>query len=104
MTIFSGFTSAVNIENSIFGENPTVDGGQFNVNRELITINNSILQGGFDGSGENIIDDDPLFVDFNNNNYALQEGSPAIDAGNNAAIAGFETDLVGNPRINNDTV
>ena len=70
----------------------------------VVTINNSIVQGGFDGSGKNIIDEDPLFVDFNNNNYALQEDSPAIDAGNNEAIEGFETDLVGNPRINNNTV
>ena len=34
----------------------------------------------------------------------MQAGSPAINTGNNAAIGGIETDLVGNSRIINDTV
>ena len=94
----------VNIENSIFELNPTVEGDQFAIDREFITINNSLVQGGFEGNGENIIDADPLFTDLNNSDFTLQAGSPAIDAGNNASIEGFETDLVGNPRINNETV
>ena len=93
----------VTIENSIFELNPTTDNNIF-AGRDTITVNNSLIQGGFDGAGENIIDADPLFVDLNNNNYALQEGSPGIDAGNNAAIEGINNDLVGNARISNDTV
>lgn len=33
------------------------------------------------GSGPNGISEDPLFVDLNNDDYHLQEGSPCIDAG-----------------------
>ena len=97
-------TPVVNIQNSIFELNPTVNGNLFEIDRERIAINNSIVQGGFDGTGENIIDADPLFVDFNNNNYALQAGSPGVDAGNNAVVEGVNSDLVGNARITNDTV
>ncbi len=103
-TIYVSGDIPVNIENSIFASNPTSDNSIVGGEQESITINNSIVQGGFNGTGENIIDADPLFVDFNNNNYSLQEGSPAIDAGNNAVIEGINTDLVGNPRITNDTV
>lgn len=42
----------------------------------------------------------PLFVDTTAGNFQLQSGSPAIDAGNNAALpAGDTLDLAGNPRI-----
>lgn len=94
----------VRIANSIFELNPTVNGNLFEIDRERIAINNSLVQGGFDGTGENIIDADPQFIDFNNNNYALQESSPGVDAGNNAVIEGVERDLVGNARITNGTV
>ena len=99
-----GDTPIVTIENSIFELNPTVNGNLFEIDRERIAINNSLIQGGFDGTGENIIDADPLFTDLNNSDFSLQAGSPAVDAGNNEAIEGFETDLVGNPRINNERV
>ena len=96
--------TSVNIQNSIFEVNPTTDSNTIAGTQESITVNNSIIQGGFDGAGENIIDADPLFVDFNNNNYTLQAGSPGIDAGNNAAIEGINSDLVGNARISNNIV
>ena len=53
---------------------------------------------------------DPLFVDAANNNYHLQAGSPAIDAGNNSALQQLAnlgwpltTDLDGNPRTQDAT-
>jgi hypothetical protein len=46
--------------------------------------------------GEGCIDEDPLFV--GGGDYRLQEGSPCIDVGNDAAVT-VTTDLDGNPRI-----
>ena len=48
--------------------------------------------------GSNNINSDPLFVDAGNGNFRLQESSPCIDVGNNAAVVG-STDLDGRPRI-----
>jgi hypothetical protein len=49
--------------------------------------------------GGNNIDADPLFANATGGNLRLQLTSPAIDAGNNAAVpAGITTDLDGKPR------
>ncbi|MCC0179565.1 hypothetical protein I4641_21640 [Waterburya agarophytonicola K14] len=103
----SGFP--IDISNSIVYQNPTADGNVFFFEEEgNLTINNSIIQGGFDGSGENIIDTDPLFIDPSNLNFGLQSDSPGIDVGNNSAIQNIpnldNTDFGGNTRIFNDTV
>ncbi len=54
------------------------------------------------GSGtiddHNLIGTDPLFVDAGGDDFHLQAGSPAIDAG--ATIAGVTTDIAGVPRPN----
>ncbi|MCC0176675.1 hypothetical protein I4641_06745 [Waterburya agarophytonicola K14] len=94
----------IEIDNSIVGQNPVGSGEAIVIEDDLITINQSIVQGGFDGAGQGIIDADPLFVDPENNNYSLQADSPAVDGGNNGAIEGISTDLVGNARIAKDTV
>lgn len=47
---------------------------------------------------------DPLFVDFLSDNYLIQSGSPAVNAGTNSAPNEPTTDFVGDPRIVNGTI
>ncbi len=62
------------------------------------TVIYSIVKGGYAGSGN--IDEDPLFEDSAAQDFHLQEGSPAINTGSNAAIpSGITTDIDGNTRI-----
>ena len=46
----------------------------------------------------------PLFTDAAHGDYTLDENSQAIDRGNNEYIAGYDTDLAGNPRIYNNGI
>ncbi|MGB4775924.1 MAG: gliding motility-associated C-terminal domain-containing protein, partial [Daejeonella sp.] len=66
------------------------------------TVTYSLVQASsgqvFDGIG-NIINVDPLFVNAADGNFRLMKGSPAIDKGNDLAIAGTLTDISGKPRI-----
>ncbi len=55
-------------------------------------------------AGTGNIDDDPLVLDASAGNLTLTDGSPAIDAGDNAAPNLPATDCDGNPRIANGTV
>ena len=57
---------------------------------------------GGDIEGENNIEGDPKLLLFYG--LRLDETSPCIDAGNNDAVTGLETDLRGAPRIMNGTV
>jgi hypothetical protein len=89
----------------------------FNDN-SIITLTNSLVEdSGGSGSwaldptsyvdGGDNIDEDPMFVmdvdpstaPTTTGNLRLQNGSPAIDVGNNSFIAGVSTDLDGEPRI-----
>lgn len=82
----------------------------FNVSSTPIVTFSTVQ--GFLLPGVGNINTDPLFVNPQSpilapstlGDYRLQRCSPAIDAGNNAAIAGFSTDLDGNTRIINTTV
>lgn len=100
------------IANNIFAEDSALGDTQIvkSSNRGIYTLRNNIIQGdsvlpGDTGvTGENnIVDEDPLFVDKDNNDFRLQLDSPGIDAGSNSVIDS-ETDILGNPRIFNDTV
>ena len=80
------------------------DGGDeiFNNDGSTISITYSDIQGGWMGVGN--IDDDPLFVDPNNDDYHIMTGSPCIDVGDNSVVDANIPDLDGNPRIMNDVV
>lgn len=52
-------------------------------------------------SGTGNISEAPLFVE---GSYTLQSSSPAVNAGNNEAIAGYEKDLAGKVRIFDEVV
>ncbi|MCP3905271.1 MAG: right-handed parallel beta-helix repeat-containing protein [Planctomycetes bacterium] len=63
----------------------------------------SIVEGGWSGPGN--LDADPLFVQPGSDNVRLAFGSPALDAGSNAEVpSDVETDLAGDPRIQNGFV
>ncbi|MDB9393081.1 cadherin domain-containing protein [Microcystis aeruginosa] len=80
------------------------------------TITNSIVQGGFTGTGN--LNVDPLFVDAVNDDLRLQSTSPAINAGSNTFLPAdtrdldkdgnttepLSQDLGNNPRINGTNV
>lgn len=57
-----------------------------------------------EGSGNGNISRDPLFVNPSSNNYQLQSGSPAINAGDRSAPRLPKKDLAGKPRIVNGAV
>ncbi len=65
------------------------------------TVSWSNVQGGYSGEGN--IDLNPRFIDPANGDYRLGDGSPCIDAGNNALVPPeSEFDLDGLPRFVND--
>jgi hypothetical protein len=101
------------INTVIWGNTGSIEDELLNIN-STPTISYSLI-GGCGGSGAgwdplfgadggNNIDDDPLFVDTGGGNFRLAPGSPAIDAGNNAAPGLPAMDLVGTPRILAGTV
>ena len=66
--------------NSILWENWAISEAQIGeIPFAYITVNYSNIQDGYRGEGN--IDDDPLFVDLDNDNFQLTEDSPCIDAG-----------------------
>jgi hypothetical protein len=85
----------------------TGPGGSQTVNQQINAaggVNNvsySNVQGGFAGTAN--INANPLFENQAGGDFRLGAGSPCIDAGNNAAVAGgVTTDLAGQPRFVDD--
>lgn len=73
------------ISNSIVYSNTASENSEINLdNWANADIKYSDIKGGYQGEGN--IDIDPLFIDFNNNNYHLQNNSPCIDKGNSDSI------------------
>jgi predicted outer membrane repeat protein len=84
----------------VYESTSTVNPHIFNAYNSLIGTSNMDLTG-----NNNLIGEDPFFVDAENGNYTLQEESPAIDVGNNTyLLTGTTSDLLGNLRISNSTV
>lgn len=89
-------SSSVTVYNSIlWGNSPDqIDGSG------TATVTYSCVQGGHAGTGN--ISSDPCFVDAENDNLRLSAESnysPCIDAGDNDAAEGIDTDLDGKQRI-----
>ncbi len=113
----AGATVSADLDNVIlWGNQDSTGPNEVNlVGQSTMSLDTSIVQGGNGGivddgsatpfgSGTGNLNADPLFVDGANGNLRLQSTSPAVDAGNNAAIAGASTDLDGYTRIFNGTV
>ncbi len=84
--------------NVILWGNSAPNGPEIYNDSSTPVVTYSDIQGGYAGTGN--INADPLFVNAAGGNLRLQLTSPAIDAGNNAAVpSGVTTDLDGNPRI-----
>ena len=85
-------------DNDSFADNKLIDSsGETNA-----IINNSIVEEGYEG--KNIITVDPSFIDPDRFDFRLADNSPALNIGNNNAIANYDLDLVGSERIVNNTV
>jgi Ca2+-binding RTX toxin-like protein len=101
--------SNIQVINSIVWNNNNQEAGQQIYNKQVIdrweastiTVSNSLVENGF--AGENNLDVDPLFINPNRDDYRLENGSPAIDVGNNGVVT-VEVDLDNNPRIVNNIV
>ena len=103
-------SNSIETNNSIFWNNST----SLLSSVGTIDVRYSIVEGGFPGDGN--FDADPMFVDPINGDFNLANGSPAIDAGNNALLPrdledlnnngiitdGYPFDMVGNPRHTQD--
>jgi predicted outer membrane repeat protein len=95
--IYSGWGSST-LTNVILWGNDAPSNAQVCCLPGIASITYSIIQDGYAGTGN--LDADPRFVNAANRDLHLQYDSPAIDAGNNNAIAGaILTDLDGNPRF-----
>jgi len=78
----------------------------FHIDYSLVSLFGDGLPGGSEAFGDHVqFMVDPKFVDAQSGNFRLRPVSPAINAGNNAAVdSSLLTDLDGLPRIQCDTV
>lgn len=104
--LYLGNSATPTVANSIIWGNEPLASAPVSAFSGTPTISYSLVQGGYAGTGN--VDADPLFVDLAAGDLHLSGGSPAIDAGLDAAVpAGVITDLVGANRFidgNGDSV
>ncbi|MEQ9617373.1 MAG: FG-GAP-like repeat-containing protein [Phycisphaerales bacterium] len=93
------------VTNSILYDNETTqDITVFGTpNFSFSIIEDFLTSGDFRGEFEGVFSVDPLFVDVQDGNLQLLPGSPAIDAGDSQAASLPDFDLLGNPRVVDDT-
>ena len=98
------------INNSILSNNfgaldnlQIVDDGTSSSNISVTTVNNSIVEGGYEGAGGNNLDTSPRFINPGEGNFRLRSNSPAIDRGNESVIDA-EFDLAGDERVVNGAI
>ena len=109
-----GGTSNPVVRNSIFWENNAVSANSwFNNSTSSLNVAYTLveetsagaLSGGTSTGAGMIYAQDPLFTNATSGTLTLEPDSPAIDAGNDAALpAGVTTDLAGNQRIQGSAV
>jgi len=98
--LYVGNSATPLIANSIIWGNLPVGGAPISMQGEAtaVTITYSLVQGGAAGTGN--LDADPLFLNVAAGDLRLAPGSPAIDAGLNAAVPeGVTMDLSGAARL-----
>jgi len=124
----NGGTNSPQITNSILhGNNATNSGDEIFNHGATPTLRHTLIEGGLAGIGESNgssttdggdnLDADPLFLDAadpdgdddtfatDDDGLRVQAGSPALDAGDNAAVpSGVTTDITGADRIQESTV
>ena len=108
--------SSVTMENNLLvgtADRPALSCGSYDASNPPVMTNNDVFSAGgsgYDSSCPNLtgvsgnIEADPLFAALLSDNYRLQIGSPAINAGNNSAPNLPQTDFAGDPRIANNVV
>ncbi len=109
------------VRNSIIYGNTAYNVWNRNAGSVNADFNHSLVQGSGGSAAWNTtigtdngsnIDVDPVFVDTAGRNYRLQQGSEALDAGDNALfymgstpdLSAITTDIDGNPRISEGTI
>lgn len=108
-SIAGGLTGPAIIRNSIFWDNVVALGGALEQQQIRFTtvtqdVANSCIAGLANFAGNGNTGNAPLFVNPDGFNFQLQDCSPLIDAGSNAATAGATNDLANAARVANGTV
>ncbi|ELR98853.1 choice-of-anchor Q domain-containing protein [Gloeocapsa sp. PCC 73106] len=101
--------STLELSNSIVWGNTSEEQGEQIYNKQVqenfedstVDVSYTLVENGFDG--DNNLDDNPQFIDPDNDNYRLESNSPAIDVGDNELVT-LDIDLDGNTRVFNGIV